>query len=59
MGIHRSHFLGAVYGMERMMGRADTPVRRVLNYASEHFGEQMPPIVYVQTVVKRTRRASW
>ena len=27
MGIHRSHFLGAVYGMERMMGRADTPVR--------------------------------
>ena len=29
MGIHRSHFLGAVYGMERMMGRADTPVRRV------------------------------
>src|SRR6185437_6872735 len=34
MGIHRSHFLGAVYGMERMMGRADTPVRRVLNYAS-------------------------
>ncbi|HEX5284783.1 MAG TPA: lactate racemase domain-containing protein, partial [Bryocella sp.] len=37
MGIHRSHFLGAVYGMERMMGRADTPVRRILNYASEHF----------------------
>ena len=28
--INKSHFLGAVYGMERMMGRADTPVRRVL-----------------------------
>jgi len=53
MGIHRSHFLGAVYGMERMMGRADTPVRRVLNYASEHFGEQLPQIVYVQTVVNK------
>ena len=53
MGIHRSHFLGAVYGMERMMGRADTPVRRVLNYASEHFGGMMPPIVYVQTVVNK------
>jgi nickel-dependent lactate racemase len=53
MGIHRSHFLGAVYGMERMMGRADTPVRRVLNYASEHFGDQMPQIVYVQTVVNK------
>ncbi len=51
MGIHRSHFLGAVYGMERMMGRVDTPVRRVLNYATEHFGAMLPPIVYVQTVV--------
>jgi nickel-dependent lactate racemase len=50
MGIHRSHFLGAVYGMERMMGRADTPVRKVLNYASEHFAKEMP-IVYVLTVV--------
>ncbi|CAN5770790.1 lactate racemase domain-containing protein [soil metagenome] len=49
-GIHRSHYLGAVYGMERMMGRADTPVRKVLNYASEHFAQDMP-IVYVQTVV--------
>jgi nickel-dependent lactate racemase len=56
MGIHRSHFLGAVYGMERMMGRADTPVRRVLNYASEHFGEMMPQIVYVQTVVNKNDR---
>jgi hypothetical protein len=52
MGIHRSHFLGAVYGMERMMGRADTPVRRVLNYASEHFAKELP-IVYVQTVVNK------
>jgi nickel-dependent lactate racemase len=51
MGIHRSHFLGAVYGMERMMGRADTPVRKVLNYASEHFGGELPQIVYVLTVV--------
>ena len=53
MGIHRSHFLGAVYGMERMMGRADTPVRKILNYASEHFGHMMPQIVYVQTVVNK------
>ncbi len=50
IGIHRSHFLGAVYGMERMMGRADTPVRRVLNYASDHFAKNLP-IVYVQTVI--------
>ena len=51
LGIHRSHFLGAVYGMERMMGRVDTPVRRVLNYASEHFARGLPQIVYVQTVM--------
>jgi nickel-dependent lactate racemase len=50
VGIHRSHFLGAVYGMERMMGRADTPVRRVLDYASDHFATNLP-IVYVLTVV--------
>ena len=51
-GINRSHYLGAVYGMERIMGRADNPVRRVLNYAADRFLAQLP-IVYVQTVVGR------
>ncbi len=50
--INRSHFLGAVYGMERIMGRADNPVRRVLNYASSHFIRHLP-VVYVLTVVGR------
>src|SRR5665647_1787764 len=49
-GINKSHFVGAAYGMERMMGHADTPVRRVFNYASEKFTNHLP-IVYVQTVV--------
>lgn len=49
-GINKSHYIGAVYGMERMMGRADTPVRRVFNYASNHFAAQLP-IIYVLTVV--------
>ncbi|HSW50171.1 MAG TPA: lactate racemase domain-containing protein, partial [Bryobacteraceae bacterium] len=49
-GISKSHYLGAVYGMERMMGRADTPVRRVLDYASDHFARELP-IVYVLTVI--------
>jgi nickel-dependent lactate racemase len=52
-GINKSHFLGACYGMERIMGRADTPVRRVLNYASDHFARHLP-IVYVLTVVGAT-----
>lgn len=47
--IHRSHYLGAVYGMERIMGRADNPVRRVLNYASERIATQLP-VVYALTV---------
>jgi nickel-dependent lactate racemase len=51
-GINRSHYLGAVYGMERIMGRADNPVRRVLNYAAEKFLNHLP-IVYVLTVVGR------
>jgi nickel-dependent lactate racemase len=51
-GINRSHYLGAVYGMERIMGRAENPVRNVLNYASERFLRHLP-IVYVLTVVGR------
>jgi nickel-dependent lactate racemase len=50
--INRSHYLGAVYGMERIMGRADNPVRRVLNYADSHFLADLP-ILYVLTVVSR------
>lgn len=49
-GINKSHFVGAVYGMERMMGRSDTPVRKIFNYASDHFASHLP-IVYVLTVV--------
>ncbi len=48
--INRSHYLGAVYGMERIMGRAENPVRCVLNYACDHFLSQIP-IVYVLTVI--------
>jgi nickel-dependent lactate racemase len=50
--INRSHYLGAVYGMERIMGRAINPVRKVLNYAADHFLSHLP-IVYVLTVVGR------
>lgn len=52
-GINKSHYLGAAYGMERIMGRASSPVRDVLNYASEHFAADLP-LVYVLTVVGRS-----
>ena len=48
--INKSHFIGATYGMERIMGRASTPVRKVLNYASDNFTKHLP-IVYLQTVI--------
>ena len=51
-GIHKSHFLGAVYGMERIMGQADSPVRQVLNYGADHFSGDIP-LVYVLTVLSR------
>lgn len=51
--INKSHFLGAAFGMERIMGRANTAVRKVLNYASEHFTAHLP-IVYIQTVLSKS-----
>ncbi|MFT7641037.1 MAG: nickel-dependent lactate racemase [Pirellulaceae bacterium] len=49
-GINESHFIGAAYGMERMMGRADTPLRKILNYAQDNFCQHLP-LLYVLTVV--------
>lgn len=49
-GINESHFLSAAYGMERIMGVADTPLRKILNYAQDHYCKDWP-LVYVLTVV--------
>lgn len=48
--INLSHYLGAVYGMERMMGQVDTPVRKILNLAFDNFLSHLP-IVYILTVI--------
>lgn len=48
--INPSHFIGAAYGMERMMGIADTPLRRIFNYAFENFCSDLP-LVFIQTVI--------
>jgi hypothetical protein len=47
--INKSHFIGACYGMERIMGRAHSPVRDVFEYAGKHFAAQLP-IIYILTV---------
>ncbi len=47
--INSSHMLGAFYGMERVMGKDFSPVRKVFDYAEEHFLKDLP-ILYVLTV---------
>ena len=47
--INKSHYIGACYGMERIMGRAKSPVRDVFEYAKVHYAQNIP-IVYVLTV---------
>ena len=54
--INKSHFLGAAFGMERMMGRIETPVRRLFNYAVEHFLRDLP-IQFVLTVMEKNKAA--
>ncbi len=48
--INRSHFLGAVVGMERIMGRLDTPVRALFDYAACEFAQALP-LFWALTVV--------
>lgn len=47
--INASHMLGAFFGMERVMGKDFSPVRKVFDYACEHFLSSLP-ICYILTV---------
>ena len=47
--INQSHMLGAFYGMERIMGRDHSPVRKVFDYAEENFICDIP-LLYILTV---------
>ncbi len=40
--INKSHFLGAAYDMERLLGRDHSPVRKVYDYAQEKFLQGVP-----------------
>jgi len=50
--INKSHFLGAAYNMERIMGQADSPVRKLFNYGVDEFLSDLP-IYYMLTVMAR------
>ena len=47
--INKSHMVGAVYGMERMMGKDHTPVRKIFDYGMEHYLKDRP-ILFALTV---------
>ena len=49
-GINESHYISALWGIERILGRADNPLRQILNRAEELYCRDLP-VVYVQTVV--------
>lgn len=51
-GINESHYLSAVYGIEQTLGRADTPLRQILNYAQDQFCGDLP-LLYALTVVQQ------
>jgi nickel-dependent lactate racemase len=55
--INLSHFIGAVYGMENMMGRASNPLRDILNYASEHFLQKELDLWYILTVMGTDKKS--
>lgn len=50
--INKTHYLGAVCDMEKIMGRKDNPVRAVFDYAQDNYLEQLY-VIYVLTVVGR------
>lgn len=55
--INKSHFLGAVCNMEKALGRADTPVRRLFNHGVSTFLGALP-IRYILTVMERDAAAN-
>jgi nickel-dependent lactate racemase len=48
--IDKSHFAGACYGMEKIMGRSDTPVRALFNEGLRRSAEKLPPVLWILTV---------
>lgn len=53
--IDKSHFLGACFGMEKIIGRINTPVRQVFNKALEVAKDKLPRIIWILTVVDRDK----
>lgn len=55
--INKSHYLSAVYGMEKIMGRVSNPAREVLNFGESAFAEHLN-ILYILTVVSSDNKGN-
>jgi nickel-dependent lactate racemase len=53
-GINESHYLSAMVGIDQTLGIANTPLRQILNYASDHFCQDLP-ILYALTVIEQLK----
>ena len=49
--IDKSHFAGAAYGMEKIMGHIDTPVRAMFDEGMKRCLGRLPPVFYALTVL--------
>jgi len=56
--INSSHMLGAFYGLERIMGRDFSPVRKVFDYAEEHFLKNVPILYFLTTTTNTGDRTN-
>jgi nickel-dependent lactate racemase len=56
--IHKSHFLGALYGIERIMGQIDTPVRWLLDHAFDTYVRPRVQVQFLLTVLQTVGGAS-
>jgi nickel-dependent lactate racemase len=50
--INKSHFLGAVAGIESILGQTESPVRSLFNHAVETYLSELP-IIYILTVMEQ------
>lgn len=53
-GINESHYLSAMVGIDETLGVAKTPLRQILNYAQDHFCQDMP-VLYALTVIEQLK----
>jgi len=49
--IDKSHFAGACLGMEKIMGRTNTPIRAMLDEGLRLSDGMLPPVLYALTVI--------